>query len=312
MTENPRGGRAAWAGDLFRLLVENVVDLAIFVVDPAGVIVLWSHGAEGLLGYREDEALGRSAERFYTPEDLREDVPGRVMREALLTGRGADERWQVRKDGSRFWAAGVMTPVRDESGELRGFARIMRDRTEWWQADRARSESRSRLAAVLETALDAIITMDHQGRVVEFNPAAETTFGYDRGAVVGRDLCDLIIPPSLRTAHREGLARYLATGEGPVLGRRIEIVAIRAGGEEFPVELAITRISTDGPPQFTAFVRDITDRKRAEAMIAEQVRLAEFGREVGLALTQAGSLSDMLGRCAGAAVRHLDVAFARI
>ena len=115
------------------------------------------------------------------------------------------------------------------------------------------------------------MTIDHEGRITEFNPAAERTFGYHREDVVGKRLADVIIPPSLREAHVSGLARYLATGEARVLGKRIEMPAIRADGREFPVELTITRILSDGPPSFTGYLRDITERKQAE----EELRRSE-------------------------------------
>jgi PAS domain S-box-containing protein len=109
-------------------------------------------------------------------------------------------------------------------------------------------------AAILDSALDCIIAMDHEGRITEFNPAAERTFGYRRDEVLGEHLADTIVPPSLREKHRQGLARYLATGEMRMLGKRIELTAIRADGREFPVELAITRIPFDGPPLFTGYL----------------------------------------------------------
>ncbi|MEX2495205.1 MAG: PAS domain S-box protein [Woeseia sp.] len=137
---------------------------------------------------------------------------------------------------------------------------VQRQRVE----DRVRQSDAGKIA-ILETALDCIITMDHEGRVVEFNPAAETTFGYRRAEVVGRQLVDLIVPEALRERHQRGMERYLATGEATVLGRRLEISALHADGTEFPVELAITRIPTDGPPLFTAYLRDISDRAREES-----------------------------------------------
>src|SRR5712692_3428868 len=91
-------------------------------------------------------------------------------------------------------------------------------------------------AAILQTALDAIITIDHQGKVIEFNPAAEKLFGYSRTEVLGRKMAELIVPPSLREQHYKGLARYLATSESRIIGRRIELIAMRADGTEFPVE----------------------------------------------------------------------------
>jgi PAS domain S-box-containing protein len=130
------------------------------------------------------------------------------------------------------------------------------------------------LTAVRETALDCIIQMDHRGLVTEFNPAAERTFGYARADAVGRPLGDLIVPPHLRAAHEAGLARYLVGGPGPVIGKRIEVPAVRADGTHIPVELAITAVRVDGPPKFVAYVRDISERKRAEEQARHAHKLA--------------------------------------
>jgi two-component system CheB/CheR fusion protein len=118
--------------------------------------------------------------------------------------------------------------------------------------------------AILDSALDCVITMDSHGRVVEFNPAAERVFGFTRADAVGQELAELIIPPSLREMHRAGLKRYLETGEGPVLGRRLEIGAVRADGAAILVELAITAFRIDDEAFFTAYLRDITERKQAD------------------------------------------------
>jgi len=126
--------------------------------------------------------------------------------------------------------------------------------------------------AILESALDCIITMDAGGIVREFNPAAERVFGYSRAEAVGQELAELIVPPLLRERHRQGLAHYLRTGEGPVLGRRVEIAAIRADGTEILVELAITPLQIAGQPIFTAYLRDITERVRTERR-----RTAQYG-----------------------------------
>ncbi len=125
--------------------------------------------------------------------------------------------------------------------------------------------SEARKASILETALDCVVTIDEAGHIVEFNPAAEATFGYKKHEVIGKEMSEMIVPPSLRSAHRAGLSRYLATGEAHVLGRRIEITGMKSGGAEFPVELAIVRVPMPGPPFFTAYLRDLTERKRLEA-----------------------------------------------
>jgi PAS domain S-box-containing protein len=147
--------------------------------------------------------------------------------------------------------------------------------------DRARAnaavhESEARTRAILEAALDCIVTMDEHGCVVEFNPAAERTFGYSREDVVGREMAELIVPPHLRERHRAGLRRYLETGSAVVLNRRIEITGMRSDGSEFPVELAITRIPVPGAPIFTGYLRDITERKQAEQELrASRARIVQ-------------------------------------
>ena len=118
--------------------------------------------------------------------------------------------------------------------------------------------------ALLDSALDCIISMDATGRVIEFNPAAERVFGYNRDQVVGQELASLIIPPAFREMHRKGLAHYLATGEGPMLGKRLEVTALRADGSEIFVELTITALHDGDAPFFTAYLRDVTDRNRGE------------------------------------------------
>lgn len=118
--------------------------------------------------------------------------------------------------------------------------------------------------ALFDSALDCIISMDTEGMVTEFNPAAERVFGYTRDQAVGQELASLIIPPAMRERHRAGIRQYLETGIGPVLGKRLEVTALRADGTEILVELAITALKANGRPYFTAYLRDITDRNRGE------------------------------------------------
>jgi PAS domain S-box-containing protein len=155
----------------------------------------------------------------------------------------------------------------DEIGVLTDSFNDMLDEIQKQQSSLREKEARMR--AILESALDCIITMDHEGRIVEFNPAAEKMFGYKRSQAVGAILADLIIPSGLREQHRQGMAHYLATGESTVLDTRVEVPGLRADGSEFPVELAITRIAQEGPPTFTGFIRDMTARKLAEQEIRQ-------------------------------------------
>jgi PAS domain S-box-containing protein len=156
--------------------------------------------------------------------------------------------------------------------ERRGRATLERNIAQARAAELAASEARQR--AILEAALDAVISIDGRARVTYVNSAFEHIFGYPADEVTGRELAETIIPPSLREAHRQGFARYLATGEARVLDRRIELTAMRADGSEFPVEIAITRTGVTGDPAFTAYVRDITERQRAEhELMASRARL---------------------------------------
>jgi PAS domain S-box-containing protein len=180
-----------------------------------------------------------------------------------ITGETAATRGQT-----HHWLASYF-PVRIQGGQILGVGVVVLDITERKRAEVALRESEMRNRAILESASDSIITMDHQGNVLEFNLAAERMFGYVREDVLGKSMAEFVIPPSLREAHRRGLAHYLATGEGLVIGKRLEIAALRADGTEFPVELSIVRIPDSEPAAFTGFIRDITERKRSEEALAQ-------------------------------------------
>jgi len=166
----------------------------------------------------------------------------------------------------------ALNTERVAEAERRGRATLERDVAQARAAELAASEARQR--AILEAALDAVISIDRHARVTYVNSAFEHIFGYRADEVIGRELAAAIIPPSLREAHRQGFARYLATGQTRVLDRRIEMTAMRADGSEFPVEIAITRTGVNGDPAFTAYVRDITERQRAEReLMASRARL---------------------------------------
>lgn len=153
------------------------------------------------------------------------------------------------------------------------------------EAERTLSETRGRTRAVFDTALDAILTMDHEGLIVDANPAVQRIFGHQRDELIGRPLADAIIPPALRDQHRAGLKRYVETGEQRVLGRRLELSAIRANGEGFPVEVSILRVDAPGPPLFMGIIRDISEQVQTQAELtrAHQAlaeRAAELERRV--------------------------------
>jgi PAS domain S-box-containing protein len=172
-----------------------------------------------------------------------------------------------------FFGSGSRTP---DAGTLEMLASIGAEVGEYVRRDRGLhrlAESEARKAAMLESALDCIITADRRGRILEWNPAAERTFGWRREEVVGRELVDVIVPDDLRTRHRAGLERVAAGGQPHILGRRVDMRGRRSDGTEFPLELTVVRVAGEEPPLFTAYVRDLSER------VAVQGRLEEAERQ---------------------------------
>ncbi len=263
----------------FRQFAENIQEV-FWLTDPTKNLILYVSPAYETIWARSRTSVYASALSWLNsihPEDQE------AIRDAAVTKQAAgtyDEEYRiVRPDGSIRWINDRAFPVRDGAGEIYRVVGVARDITERKQAEDAIRESEERMRSVLESALDCVITMDHHGRVVEFNPAAEKTFGYQREGAIGQLLADLIIPPALRERHQRGLARYLSTGEAPVLGKRIELTGMRSDKSEFPLELAITRMGSQEPPMFTGFIRDITERKQAEDRLREQARLLDLAQD---------------------------------
>jgi two-component system NtrC family sensor kinase len=220
------------------------------------------------------------------------DIIGRTVPEVLSADSFADfwpasdralagetvewSGWIDYQLGRRFIQR-VCVPFRDATGAIDGFFIFNRDLTDLKNSEQALADQLAALkssealnAAIIAAALDCIIAIDETGRVVEFNPAAEQTFGYRRDEAIGRMIGELVVPPSLRQRHADGFARYLRTGERSVIGRRIEIEAMRASGETFPVELTITEIRLPERRLFTAHLRDLTAARAAQAEILRQ------------------------------------------
>lgn len=167
-------------------------------------------------------------------------------------------------------AHGNTAPVSGSSVEIDQLENVLnRTATRLFDQNNALRESEKRKSAILEAALDCIVTVDAEGNVIEFNPAAERTFGYSRAEILHQRMSEFIVPPRLRDAHDDGMKHYLATGEGPVLRKRIEITAMRKNGEEFPVELAVIPVDQDDHPIFTAYLRDISAARHAQQAIKD-------------------------------------------
>lgn len=173
--------------DLYRKAIEDIRDFAIFMTDPDGVVANWNVGAQQILGYLEEEIIGKNASRFFTPEDRAKDVPRKELATAATVGRAEDERWHIRRDGSRFWASGVVTPVRDNAGNLMGFSKVMRDMTERNKL----TEERDRFFAL---SMDILTIVHLDGRFQRVNPAFQTLLGFSEEELMGMSLFDLLHP----------------------------------------------------------------------------------------------------------------------
>ena len=239
--------------------------LAIVALDLNKKVTLWNSAAERIFGWTEEEILGTHTP--WVPGDKREEQAN--LLEALAQGGVVSgmEAVRRRKDGTPIHVLISAAPLRDADGAVAGMMGVIADITARKQTEEALRESEAMSASVVESSLDAIVVMDHRGDIVEFNPAAERTFGYRRDEIVGHQVADLM-PPELRDRHRTAVARHLETGESRILGDRIETIGRRNDGTDFPVELSITRVEGKEPPRFIGAVRDITDRRRSE----EEVR----------------------------------------
>jgi diguanylate cyclase (GGDEF)-like protein/PAS domain S-box-containing protein len=167
-----------------------------------------------------------------------------------------------------FFSRDGLAPDEELERMLGATALLVGQSIERLRAVEALRGSEARARALLDTAPDPVITMDHQGRVLDVNPGAERTFGVARKDMLGKQVRDLLVPPNLREQHERGLQKYLATGVGPILDKRVEYTALRADGTEFPIELMVTRLDLPGTPVFMAHIRDITERKAAEKQLA--------------------------------------------
>jgi PAS domain S-box-containing protein len=267
-----------------QLIIDTIPALA-WSTRPDGRGEFFNQHYVDFTGLSAEQASGWGWTRAVHPEDI--DYVAARWQHILASGAPGEIEARLRRhDGASRWFLHRANPLRDDSGAIVKWYGVSTDIEDRKRAEQELRRSEARKAAILDSALDCIVTIDHEGRITEFNPAAERTFGCRRDEVLGQPLADVIIPPALRDRHRQGFARYLSTSEARVLGRRIEMTALRADGSEFPTELAITRIPLDGPPSFTGYLRDITERKLAE----EELRRSEAFLAQAQRLTLTGSL----------------------
>jgi PAS domain S-box-containing protein len=268
-----------YSTDLFRLIAENARDFAIFVTDLEGRVVSWNPGVESLLGYVELDWVGRHASAIFTPEDRERGADRREMETALSEGRAEDKRWHVRKDGSRFWADGLLMLLRGGGGEPLGFAKIMRDATAQKEAETRLSEREERYRALFDSIDEGFCVLqmmfDEDDRPVDYrflelNPSFERLTGISAElALSGRTVRELV--PDLESHWAEAYGRVALTGEpvrfenhSEAMGRWFDVYALRVGRPE--------------DRRVALVFNNITERKRAEAERERLLRSLELER----------------------------------
>jgi PAS domain S-box-containing protein len=273
---------------------------AVTVQDWEGRILAWNRGAERMYGYPEAEALQMNIRDTMPLENRVASVDYGHLLLREVTGVTIEAQ-RVTKDGRVLEIELTATPYRDERGELLGVATTERDVTERIHAARQLRESGEQLRAILQTAADAIITIDERGTITAANPATERMFGYTQAELVGSEI-GLLMPPPYREEHSEYLARFLRTGEPRLVGIGKEVAGLRKDGSVFPVDLAVSQVNHLG--LFTGIIRDISGRRELQKQVLEiaadeQRRIGQelhdgTGQELtGLSLF-AGTLVDLL------------------
>ena len=263
-TEAERSRDLAVNGEArLQAILDAAVD-AIITIDDGGIVESANPAVERLFGYAPADLIGRNVSMLM-PQPHRErhdEYLARYLRtgEARIIGIGREVDGR-RRDGTVFPLELALSEV--QGGGRRRFTGIMRDIRARKQAEEALRESHARIQAILDTAVDAIITIDEQGIVEIANPAVERLFGYAPADLIGRNI-SMLMPSPHRERHDEYLARYLSTGEARVIGIGRELEGLRRDGTTFPLELALSEVRGNGRRRFTGIIRDITVRKQAE------------------------------------------------
>jgi PAS domain S-box-containing protein len=278
---------------LYRLLAEEAVAYAIVFFDLDGVIRQWNSGAERLFGYTADEAIGRRAELLFLPEDVRDGVPRRELRTAAETGQADDRRWKARKDGTRFFADGIMFALHGADGEVVAFAKIIRDATEEKSIEEFRAASESQLRLIVDSIHDyAIYMLDVDGTIETWSRGAERIKGYSAAEVIGQNFA-LFYPPEDAAAGKPARQLRIAAENGTY---EDESTHVRKDGSRFWASVVVSAIR-DGAGALRGFVNlthDVSERKRNEeraAFLAETSRVLAASIDYDRTLRQIAKLA---------------------
>ena len=254
--------------DPFRLLVQSIVDYAIYMLDSEGNVTSWNAGAERIKGFQTDEIIGKHFSNFYTEEDRKAGIPAKVLETARSEGRFEGEGWRVRKDGTRFWASVVIDRINGEDGELLGFAKITRDMTDKRVAQQALNDAERRFGILVQGVTDyAIYMLDPEGRVTNWNVGAERIKGYSPDEIIGEHFSRFYAPEDFDAGvPKRALETARETGRYEAEGWRV-----RKDGSRFWASVVIDRIdSEDGQVLgFAKITRDMTEKRETQLRLEE-------------------------------------------
>jgi PAS domain S-box-containing protein len=256
--------------ELYRELVANIRDYAVFMLDAGGRVTSWNPGAELINGYSSDEIIGSHFSRFYPQDAIDRGWPEHELQVAAAEGRFEDESWHVRKDGSQYWASVAITAIRDAKGRLKGFSKVTRDRTERKRQSDALRASEERFRTLVETVRDyAIFMLSPQGFVLSWNLGARNMKGYEAHEIIGSHFSRFYMPDAIQR-HWPEHELNVATMEGRF---EDEGWRLRKDGSRFWANVVITalRDSNGELIGFTKITRDLTERRAQE----ERVRQSE-------------------------------------
>lgn len=287
------------------LLFDGAAGYAIFMVDPENTVTFWNKGAERLLGWTEAEIVGQRASLFYAEDAVAAGQPASDLRRASASGKLEEEAWRLRKDGSEFLSHISITALREDDGELRGYAQVIRDITEQRAAESALRASADHLRSILSTVPDAMIVIDEIGTILSFSAAAERLFGYSEAEVAGWNISRLMPSPD-RERHDGYLRRYLKTGERRIIGIGRVVFAQRRDGSTFPMELSVGEAIGEAQPVFTGFIRDLTERQQTQRRLDElQSELIHVARVSAMG-TMASTLAHELNQPITAVANYVE------
>ncbi|PKM13547.1 MAG: histidine kinase [Gammaproteobacteria bacterium HGW-Gammaproteobacteria-3] len=248
--------------------------------DPDGFYIYSSNAVKAIIGYDPKEVIGKHYTELLTPQD-KVDVQTYANIQHGFYGLTNHYR---HKDGHPVIAESTGLPITDSRGHLLKWRGVDRDITARKHYEDALIESEKRKRLIIETALNAIIIMDHYGIIIDWNSKAERMFGWSRDEAIGRNLAGLIIPERFRQAHNEGLQNFLHGGKNNIMNKLTEQIALKKDGTEFPVEFSVAPLKIGNAYEFSGFVHDISGRKAAEEQIRQaQVNLAIAENEMKIA-----------------------------